>query len=176
MKYCSVCKKLHNSNEEKCNECKKAYKEINDINEPVLLCVVGGLERNMICGALSDNDIPYLEQTYGSSGVANEIVTGYDAKLLNISILVPYSALPKAYEIAGSVGVADEDMADVVEQAQKDIEKYKESLNDDDKNMTRAKRTTVKVLSVVLLLALVAGVVWGTDYIIELIKNLFGGN
>lgn len=175
MKFCPDCKKLHNSSLEKCIECKKAYKEIEDINEPVLLCVVGGIERNMICGALSDRDIPYLEQTYGSQGVANEIVTGYDAKLLNISILVPYSALPKAYEIAQAVGVVDDEMSDIVETAITDIEKYKESLGKDN-NMTRAKRTTVKVMSVILLLALVAGVVWGTDYIIELIKNLFGGN
>lgn len=176
MKYCPICKKLYNSDLEKCSECKKACKDIKDINEPVLLCVVGGLERNMICGALSDNDIPYLEETYGSGGVANEVVTGYDAKLLNISILVPYSALPKAYGIAQSVGVADETMSDMIVQVENDIEDYKKNLGADDDKMSRAKRTTVKIVTAILFFLLIAGVVWGVDYLVEFIKNLFGGN
>ncbi len=176
MKFCPVCKKMHNGTDEKCVQCNKKYQQITDINEPVMLCVTGGIERNMICGALRDADIPFVEQSYGAPGVANEVVTGYDAKLLNISIVVPYSALPKAYEIARSVGVCDESYEEYVKIASNDVQKYKESLKDtDDRQMSAAKRTTIKVVTAILFLILVGAVVIGTDAVMEWIKNLFGG-
>lgn len=177
MKFCPICKKMHIGEDTICVECNKQYKDIVDINEPVMLCVVGGIERNAIIGALKDAGIPFSEQTYGAPGVANEVVTGYDAKLLNISIIVPYSAIPKAYEIAQSVGVVDESMEAYVKCANADIEKYKaENLENQDTKMSSAKRTTIKVITALLFLALIALVVWGTDYITDFIKNLFGGN
>lgn len=177
MKFCKECKKLYDGADTICPQCNKKYKEITDINEPVQLCVVGGVERNMICGALKDAGIPFVEQQYGAPGVANEIVTGYDAKLLNIAILVPYSAMPKAYEIAVSLELCDESLEGVITQINADIEQYKESLENDcaDDTMSRAKRTTVKVLSAVAFFILCALVIFGTDYVIELFKNLFGG-
>ena len=176
MKYCSECKKLHNGNDAVCSDCKKKFKEISDINEPVLLCVIGGVDRSVVNGALNDADIPFVEQQYGKLGVVNETVTGYDAKLLNIAVLVPYSALPKAYEVITSVGVDARFDETILETAKADIEKYKLGLKDTEENtMSNAKRTTVKVLSAIAFLVLVALVVFGTDYVMELIKNLFGG-
>lgn len=177
MKFCPICKKMHTGNDTRCVECNKPYKEITDINEPVMLCVVGGMDRNAITGALRDAQIPFLEQTHGAQGVANEVVTGYDAKLLNICVIVPYSALPKAYEIAQAVGVADESMEEFVDAAKADIDEYKSQAElEDDNKMSDAKRTTIKVITALLFLALVALVVWGTDYFTDFIKNLFGGN
>lgn len=40
--------------------------------------------------------------------------------------------------------------------------------------MSGAKRTTVKVVSAILFLLLVAAVIYGTDFITGFIKNLFG--
>lgn len=174
MKFCKDCKSIYDGADTVCKSCDKKYKNIVDINEPVRLCVVGGVERNMICGALKDADIPFVEQQYGKPGVANEVVTGYDAKLLNMSILVPYSALPKAYEIAVSLGFCDESLEGLVEKVKADVEEYKKQY-EDDSTMSRAKRTTVKVLSAIAFIILVALVVFGTDYVMELIKKLFGG-
>ncbi len=176
MKFCKECKKLHNGTDTMCPQCRKKYIEIADINEPVQLCVVGGVERNAICGALRDADIPFVEQQYGKMGVANEIVTGYDAKLLNVAILVPYSAIPKAYEIAVSLDLCDETFLDIVEKVKQDIENYKlKATTEQSDKMSSTKRTTIKVLSAIAFFILVALVVFGTDYVMELIKNLFGG-
>lgn len=176
MKYCSGCKKMHLDEHTHCTDCRKKLKEISDINEPVLLCVVGGVDRSVINGALNDADIPFVEQQYGKIGVVNETVTGYDAKLLNIAVLVPYSALPKAYEVIQSVGIDARFDEAILEIAKADIEKYKLSLKNNEENtMSAAKRTTVKVLSAIAFIILVALVVFGTDYVMELIKNLFGG-
>ena len=176
MKFCKECKKLYDGTDAMCPECRKKYIEISDINEPVRLCVTGGVERSAICGALRDAEIPFVEQQYGKMGVANEIVTGYDAKLLNVAILVPYSAIPKAYEIARSLELCDDSFESIVKKALIDIEDYKKNgAQKKDTQMSNAKRTTVKVLSAIAFFILVALVVFGTDYVIELFKNLFGG-
>lgn len=176
MKFCKECKKLYDGADAMCPQCRKKYIEIIDTNEPVQLCITGGVERSALCGALRDADIPFVEQLYGKMGVANEIVTGYDAKLSNVVVLVPYSAIPKAYEIALSLGLCDESFESIVEKAKADIEDYKKNgAKKKDAKMSDAKRTTVKVLSAIAFFILVALVVFGTDYVIELIKNLFGG-
>ncbi len=176
MKYCGECKKLYLGDDTVCIDCNKKYKEIIDINEPVMLCVVGSVERSLVCGALKDAEIPFVEKQYGKAGVANEVVTGYDAKLLNIAVLVPYSAIPKAYELITNVGVDARFDEAVLEKAKSDVEQYKLSLNDNkEANMSSKKRTTVKVLSAIAFLILVAVVVLGIDYVMELIKKLFGG-
>lgn len=175
MKYCSSCKKLYNGADTVCADCNKNYKEIKDINEPVLISVVGGVDRSVACGALTDSGIPFVEKQYGKIGVSNEIVTGYDAKLLNIAIEVPYSAVPKAYEVLTSAGIECKVDDDVLEQVKADIEEYKLRLNNDDMQMSDSKRTLVRVLSAIAFIVVVALVIWGTDYVLELIKNLFGG-
>ena len=176
MKFCKECKKLHLDTDTMCTGCNKKLKDITAINEPVFLCVVGGVERSALCGALRDAQIPFVEMQYGRMGVSNEIVTGYDAKLLNLAVLVPYSALLKAYEIALSLELVDESFEQFALCAKEDIKKYKTSIkNDDSANMSRAKRTTVKVLSAILFVVILALVVFGTDYVMELIKTLFGG-
>ncbi|MBE6824782.1 MAG: hypothetical protein E7513_05495 [Ruminococcaceae bacterium] len=176
MKFCKECKKLYGGADIICTDCNKKYKEISDINEPVLLCVIGGLERNMVCGALKDAKIPFVETQYGPQGVSNEIVTGYDAKLLNIGILVPYSAIAKACDVIAAVGIDPRLDEEILQQVKDDIEAYKEKLKEDeDSQMSSSKRTTVKVISAIVFIILVALVVLGTDYVLELIKNLLGG-
>ncbi len=174
MKICKECKKMYNGADNRCAECNKKYKVIDDINEPVRICVAGGLERNMVCGALKDNDIPFVERQHGPQSVANEIVTGFDAKLVNVAVLVPYSAVVKAYEILKPLEINLDDIEPLLEQISKDIEEYKADIVKSE-SMSSAKRTTVKVISALLFILLMAAVIFGTDYIMELIKNLFGG-
>lgn len=175
MKYCKACKLLHDDSAACCSECGKKLREITDINEPVRLAIVGGTERAMIAGMLKDAGIPYIEQNSMPQGVANELVTGYDVKLNNINLLVPYSALPKASELLGTVETLQNPNEAYMDDIEADIEKYKNNSFKEEKPMSPALRTTVKVLSVLLLLALIALVVFGTDKIMELIKGLFGG-
>lgn len=176
MKYCNACKKLFSSNDNICPECKKNLKEITDINEPVRLSVVGGTERALLTGILKDNDIPFVEQNIQPQGVSNDLVTGYDVKLSNIAVVVPFSALPKAIELASSIESVKVEPQVLLSEISQMIEKYKNNNSfEEEKPMSRAKRTTVKVITAILFLVLVALAVFGTDYVMELIKKLFGG-
>lgn len=175
MKYCKSCKKLYPDSAERCGDCNKRLTRVADINEPVRLCVVGGTERAMLTGMLHDAEIPFVEQNVMPQGVANEIVTGYDVKLNNIAVLVPYSAIPKARELMLTIdGLRDENEA-LCDDILNDIEKYKNNSFGEEKPMSPALRTTIKVITAILLLVLIGVVVLGTDKIMELIKGLFGG-
>lgn len=176
MRFCSCCKRMYRDQKQKCDDCNKNLRDVTDINEPVRLCIVGGTQRAMLCGALNDAQIPYVEQAVMPMGVSNDIVTGYDVKLSNISLLVPYSAMPKAYDIACEIGVCDDTMATLVDIIRQDVEQYRAKNGAaDEKPMSPAKRTAIKAVTAILFIIAVCAVVFGTDYIMELIKNLFGG-
>ena len=176
MKYCKTCKALYPDKDEYCPACKKKLAQIKDINEPVRLCVIGGTERALLTGLLTDAEIPFVEDNTYPQGLANEIVTGYDVKLSNISLLVPFSALPKASELLSSIETVENPVASYVNEINAQIERLKNGTpEEEEKTMSPALRTTIKVITALLFLILVAVVVLGTDKIMELIKGLFGG-
>ena len=175
MRYCPICKRVFSDSEHYCAGCRKKTKEIMDINEPIRLAVVGGTARAMAKGILDDSDIPYQEEIVSPRGVANDIITGYDVKLSNVSLLVPFSAAAKAKELLSSIELEDNYIDPFLDSIKEEVENYKNGASAKLKTMSTAKRTTIKVFSALLLFALIALVVFGTDYIIELIKKLFGG-
>ena len=175
MKFCKSCKGVFHASDEFCPACRKKLRDITDLNEPVRLCVIGGTERTMLCGLLGDAEIPFIEQNDMPQGVANEIVTGYDVKLNNIAVLVPFQALPKAIELLGTIETVENKLEPMLDEITAHIAALKESSGEKENAMSPAVRTTVKVISAIAFLILVALVVLGTDKITELIKGLFGG-
>ena len=172
MKFCKTCKKLCFGDTLPFDGCKHKLKEIEDINEPVRLCIAGGTERAMLTGMLKDAQIPFVEENVYPQGVANEIVTGYDVKLSNISVVVPFSALPKASEIVSSIETLTNEIEPHLDEINAEILRLKEQMDERD-SMNPALRTTIKVITALLFLAIIAIVVFGTDAIIGWIKNLF---
>ena len=172
MKYCKVCKRLCFGDSMSFDGCKHKLREIEDINEPVRLCIAGGTERAMLTGMLKDAEIPYVEENIQPQGVANEIVTGYDVKLSNISVVVPFSALPKASELLSAIETLNNEIEPHMDEIKAAIEKLKAE-KEEAKQMKPALRTTIKVITALLFLAAVALVVFGTDAITSWIKGLF---
>ena len=175
MKFCKSCKTVHPAAEMVCPNCRKTLKEIKDINEPVRLCVIGGTERALLCGLLDDAEIPHVEGNDHPQGVANELVTGYDVKLNNMSVIVPFQALPKAVELLGTIETVSNPLEPMMPEIEAYIAALKASPEKDGETMNPALRTTIKVITAILFLILIAAVVIGTDKLTELIKGLFGG-
>lgn len=174
MRFCKVCKALCFDESLPFDRCKHKLSEIKDINEPVRLCVIGGTERAMLTGMLKDADIPYIEENVHPRGVANEIVTGYDVKLSNISLVVPFSSLPKAGELLNTIGTVKNDIDPHMDEIKAEISRLHTAKdNKEDKPMSPALRTTIRVITALLFLALVALAVFGTDALTDLIKGLF---
>ncbi len=172
MKYCKRCKHIHNDNETTCTDCKKPLAEIQDKNTPVFLLSASGFELQRIKTALNDSGIP-SDATPQKKNMSAEAVTGYDVS--EYDLLVPYQAYEKAYDVCVGVGaikgeneqIIDENVATPTNEGVKTAEEEFEE-------MSGAKRTTIRVVSAILLLIITAMVIFGTDFITGLIKNLFG--
>ena len=162
MKYCSKCKRLHNDEETVCKNCKAQLKTITDENTPVYL--------------LEDSTVPCdatikkcMENKYSKSIKA---YTGYDD--LTYDVYVPYSAYEKAFDTCVGIGAIKLEGEEILDEDVEYTENDGETLDEQFEKMTGAKRTTVRIVSALLLLLIVAGVVFGTDAIMNFIKEFFG--
>ena len=167
MKYCPKCKRLYNDEDLNCSckECKgKALEAIVDETTSVYLCRGDLIERDRVQAALSDSGIPSVYTRHMVSA-NSQIVTGSDFD--SFDILVPYELYEKAYDVAVGIGAIKLEGTEIVEdEGENPAEEFE--------SMSRAKRTTVRVLSAILFIIVVALVIYGTDYITALIKSLFG--
>ena len=188
MKYCSRCGTLYQKGA-MCTNCKKPLSKDIDKNDPVFVISAYGFERERIVNALKDNGIPCVEKKEVKQNSAEEI-TGNQGTL--VRILVPYCAYSDAKDILIGIGAIKTDaviLKDGDDESSFDIDnketsvKQEKSYKINRKNkkdaepvfeeMSRAKRTTVKVLSIVLFIALASLCIYGVDFIAELIKKLF---
>ena len=165
MKYCPKCKRLYNDGDEVCTcpACKgKALNAVEDETEPVYLCSGDVMERDRVQAALEDNGVPSVFKRHTVTA-SSQVVTGYDFD--GFDVLVPYELYEKAYDIAVGIGAIKLEGEQVLDdEAAEDAEPDK---------MSRAKRTTVRVITAILFILLVAVAIYGTDFITGLIKNLF---
>ena len=191
MKYCSKCKRLHNDEETVCKNCKAQLKTITDENTPVYLLTASGFELQRVKAALEDSTVPCdatikkcMENKYSKSIKA---YTGYDD--LTYDVYVPYSAYKlrwgmkaqkkksayeKAFDTCVGIGAIKLEGEEILDEDVEYTENDGETLDEQFEKMTGAKRTTVRIVSALLLLLIVAGVVLGTDAIMNFIKEFFG--
>ena len=170
MKYCLNCKHIHNDEDKTCSVCSGSPAEITEENTPVFLISASGFELERIKTTLEDNGIP-CECKHNTKNVTATTSTGYDNS--KTDILIPYSAYEKAYDICVGIGaIKDEDTQIIDDGTVSEESKNGESLDEQFEEMSGAKRTTVRVISAILFIALVAIVVYGTDAIMAFIKNL----
>lgn len=164
MKYCSKCKRLYNDEDLSCNVCKKSkLVEITDSSTPVYLCSGDVMERDRVQAALSDSGIPsdYIRNMVTAN---SQVITGKDFD--GFDILVPYELYEKAFDIAVGIGAVKLEGEELIQDEFDDgIEEFEA--------MSSSKRTTVRIVSAILLILLLAGVIYGVDFIVALIKNLF---
>lgn len=169
MKYCKKCKRLHNGGDEKCSVCGRPLAKITDSNTPVYLITASGFELQRIKTALEDNGVPCdtisLKRSYSA-----EAVTGYDTG--EYDLLVPYSAYERSCDICVGIGAIHEDGEEIVEGDPEPAKENVKSLDEQFEEMSGAKRTTVRIVSAILFILLIAAVIYGTDFITALIKGI----
>ena len=164
MKYCKKCKRMYKDNEEKCLNCKKPLYEIRDNNTPVYLMSATGFELQRVMSALEDEGIP-CNNFRNAKSVSADAITGFDTS--EYYIAVPYSAYEKAYDVCIGIGAIKDGEAEIVDEKLPEIEE--EQFED----MPSGKRTAVRIISAIMLIILFGGVIYLTDFIMQLIKGLF---
>lgn len=173
MKYCPNCKKIHNDNESFCSECKKKkLKPITEKNTPVRICKANGVDKERVRAALSDAGIPSDEIRV--KDISAHAVTGSD--MSEATVLVPYQAYDKAYEICVGIGaIKPENEVELTDEMKDDIALKKDSVDksmEEFEEMSPQKRTFVRIVSAILLVIMFCGIIWGADYLLELFKGL----
>lgn len=168
MKYCPKCKRMYNDEETNCarDDCKhKALKPIEEETTSVYLCSGDVIERDRVQAALMDNGVPSVYARHGVTA-NSQVVTGQDFD--GFDILVPYELYEKAYDIAVGIGAIKLEGEQIIEDD--NIEEIEPHPLEE---MSRSKRTTVRVVSAILLIVVVALVIYGVDYIMKFITELF---
>lgn len=162
MNFCDKCKKVFSDNDTVCSVCGSTLSTLNDEETPVYLTEAFGFEKDRIMATLNEADIPY-SQYYKDK--MPEQMSGDD---YSACILVPLKSYNKALEVCKGIGAIDEDV-----QPLDFVDKTNEVIDYKEENRNAAKRTTIKILSMLAFLALVALAVFGTDFVTNLIKGLF---
>ena len=149
MKYCKKCKHIHEDKFDICTECRKPQQlyPIEDENTPVFLLSASGFEAQRVQSALESGGIP-SDLAARKNNLSADAVTGSDINDKEIK--------PEGEEITV-------DMQDVENTAE----------SEEQVEMSPAKRTTVKILSAILIIILFCLVIWGTDFLTGFLTGFF---
>ena len=190
MKYCPHCTTLYQKGAV-CPECMRPLTNEIQENDPVCVISADGFERERIVAALRDNGVPCVERISKKERSADAVTGKLAAK---VKIQVPYGACAQAKDILIGIGAIHTD-AQIIsnenfpsegytyahrpEEKQKDKKKAAQPGKKPEKSieefeeMSPAKRTTVRIVSALLFIVLVALVIFGVDYVANLNKGLF---
>lgn len=164
MRYCKKCKRIYYENKDVC-ECgsKSFLNEAPKPEDPTYLTTASGFELERITAVLEDEGMPFETHFVKKASSSVPVISGTTTG--NANILVPFAKLQDAKDIL--IGISAKEYPGEV------VEKEEKAKDNDIQHMSRAKRTTLKVISLVMFLALVAAVVFATDFVTGWIKGLF---
>lgn len=170
MKYCKNCGKIIDDSIQKCPNCKKG-KIVNgepEKNFPVVAVSAFGFEKERICTALGDNKIPYstriTKRQFSTNAVTGTSNADYD-------ILVPYSFYVNAINLLVGINAVNPNKEQLEELQKNSDENQCDEF--DGENYYSTKNKIIRMVSVILLLAIMAGVVLGVDAVMAFIKSFF---
>ncbi len=163
MKYCSKCKSIqYKNNPEKCPVCGRGLIENPSTDSQVGAVTANGFELERIRAALSDGDVPFsVHQIRKDTGL--QILNSAPPE--NCTVYVPLSAYPKAQEILVGIGAVplEEALSDDDEQA------FHNTDTDTEEEMSPRKQRTVRILSALAFLALLAAIAYLTDFLMSFV-------
>lgn len=163
MKYCTKCKKLYKGEKtEKCPNCLRKLIDNAAPSSPVSIVTANGFELERIRAALEDVEIPYsYQQIKNDTGI--QILNS--APFENCAIYVPLSAYYDAVNILAGIGALSEnEITDLDEEERKNIEKAAK-----DEELSPEKAKLIRYLSFAGFIALLAGVIYLTDFLMSLL-------
>lgn len=190
MKYCPHCTTLYQRGAV-CPECMRPLTNEIQENDPVCVISADGFERERIVAALRDSGIPCVERMSKKERSVDAVTGKLAAK---VKIQVPYGAYAQAKDILIGIGAIHTDAQIIPDEnpqsggyiyahqpkgkqgdKKKAVQSGKKPAQsiEEFEEMSPAKRTTVRIVSALLFIVLVALVIFGVDYIANLIKGLF---
>lgn len=164
IKYCSRCKKIFDTETNKCRDCGKNLIEKPAGESPVRLIRTGGFELERIKAALEGEGIPCAVKE--AEGNVNMKILN-EGDLCENDIIIPLAAYNHACDVLIGIGAMNPEDNTLTVPENIKIENY-------DTEMSPRKRFWVKLASIVLFVLIIWIVVAATDTGIAFIKSLFG--
>lgn len=170
MKYCEECNIIAKDNVIMCPKCKRDILKTGEPKGtfPVTIVRATGFEYQRICGALEGENIPYSSKAVRKK-FANNAVTGKTNA--EYDVMVPYAFFSKAFDLLVGINALDENSADFIDLQDFSQESEEKPLEFDGEDYYSTKNKIVRILSVILMIIVVAGVIYGVDIIMALIKS-----
>lgn len=165
MKYCKKCGRMFNDSAHICKECKRETLVIGkpDKTFPVFAVRAAGFEKERICSALDNEKIAYSTRI-AKKQFSTDALTGTSNAYYDI--LVPYGLYTKTIDLL--IGI------NAITPNEKEIEKIDRDIPEDEfdgEDYFSTKNKVIRIVSVILLLAVVTGVVFGVDTIMGIVKQ-----
>ena len=173
MKYCARCKKLYfKITDSRCPICNKKLIENPNHFSPVYIVTANGFELERIRAALNSADIPY---SYQNEKRETGIRILNSAPPENCEVFVPISAYCDAMDILVGIGaVKDDKIPDVNDDEMAKLNEAKKEAAETDEELSPKKARIIRILSFIAFLMILAAAVYLADFIIALVKNMFG--
>ncbi len=168
MKYCTRCKRIFRQEElTLCPKCSRKLHDDPHHYSPVDIITANGFELERIKAALTDAQIPFtVQETARDTGL--QILNAAPPE--NCRVFVPLSFYNDAVELLTGIGA----LSDVEEIDEAESQRLKEERKKEDpEEMSPRKRFWVRVFSILLFIALIAGAVFLADLLIPLINPHF---
>lgn len=200
MKYCAHCCTLFERGAI-CPDCKRELKKEIKHSDPVTVIRADGFERERIVAALRDNGVPCVEQfdkkersadavtgklaakvkievPFAALEQAKDILVGIGAVKLEGEKVLENESMPSGTSDENSTksfAYSHTPRQDITQKKTgKKKRKEKEPKPEPQwEEMSRTKRNVVRIVSAILFIIVVALVVFGTDFITGLVKELF---
>lgn len=160
MKYCSKCKKIIFSDDNRCS-CGKKLVDNPDGNSPVKLIVAATFDKDRIKAALDDSDIPYSMQIEKNR---SNVTSVPGIETAEYSFFVPLGLYKKAIDTL--VGISATELPDY-------YDKIEDSGEFEWEEMSPKKRNLVRFLSAIGFIILIWLCVAGVDFVAEVLIGLF---
>lgn len=163
MPFCPKCNKEYDEDTEVCPDCGNKLIDDTDTKEKLLISANEGFTADLIEGSLKNAGIPYHRKSHSGPMGFSRYDYKYDS--LGADFYVPEELLERAEEVLPPI-----DESNNVAEA--------ENSNSESENPGKPAPVNVgkRVISVIIFILLAVFVIFGVDFIMNIIRNLLGYN
>lgn len=170
MRYCTRCKRIYFNNENGlCPLCGRQMTDDPNILSPVYVLTANGFELERVRSVLDSEGIAYtVNEARHDAGI--QILNSAPPE--NCDVYVTLSEYERAVETLKGSGAISDDIPEPDEKAKEQISEAKKK--DQEEHLDPKKARNIRIFSAIAFLLILVGVVYLTDFIIALVRKLFG--
>lgn len=163
MPYCPKCSKEYGKDTEVCSDCGNKLIDDNEPKEKLLVSANEGFTADLIEGSLKNANIPYHRKSHSGPTGFSRYDTKYDS--LGADFFVPQELLERAKEILPPINESND--GEVPENSDIEPEKYENPA---------PFKVGRRIMNALIFIILAVLVIFGVDFIMNIIRALLGYN